>query len=355
MNRCRSTLNMPNRCRRHSLVSALALSVLLGLSGCASPLKTGETSDPAPTSQAQAPTLTTLYDSILIDTHRKTPISLPDLVKALKDSDVIFIGEFHGNHASHFLQAQLQARLFQQNPKQILSMEQFERDQQTILNRYLDNEIGEAHLINEAPAWENYAASYRPLVEFAKQHWLPVVAANAPVSIVRCIGRQGEAYLAKLDATERRSIADRPFADIPGYQETYQAWLSGARHLSGNRMHNSFLAQLSRDNTMAESIARALADHPDHQVIHLNGAFHSDYGLGTVAALKRLRPDLNITVISPIAVDNPQQPNYPQIELNKGDYLYLIQPQPEKYRSVPYRQKVMTRLFKQAKEKPCKE
>ncbi len=70
-------------------------------------------------------------------------MSLQTLVESLKDVDVVFIGEFHGNQASHLLEAQLQAKLYQQRPNQVVSLEQFNRDQQAILNRYLDGEIGE--------------------------------------------------------------------------------------------------------------------------------------------------------------------------------------------------------------------
>jgi len=49
-----------------------------------------------------------------------------------------------------------------------------------------------------------------------------------------------------------------------------------------------FDAQCVRDATMAESIARAL--DAGRFVLHINGGFHSDAGLGTVQRLLWLRP-----------------------------------------------------------------
>lgn len=308
-----------------------------------------------PTSQNKVlPGLQTAYDFTLFDSATQKPVPLDELTRRLKEADVVFIGEFHGNHASHLLQAQLQNRLYQQRPEQILSMEQFERHQQNMLDRYLDSAIGEAYLINETPAWENYAGSYRPLVEFAKRRFLPVIAANAPGDIVRCIGRQGRVYPGKLNKTERKQVAAHPFAAIPGYREKFASWFGETRHGDDNRMQNSYLAQLARDNTMAESIVHALQRYPGHQVIHLNGTFHSESGLGTVAALKRMEPQLNIKVISPVQAEDPENPLVASKDFLKGDYIYLLQPQPEKYRNAAYRKKVFQKMFKTADKKTCR-
>ena len=312
-----------------------------------------------PPSVSSLPAFKTLYDYRLIETETNQPITFSQMVEQLKPKDVIFIGEFHGNHASHLLEAQLQAALYQKHPNQILSLEQFNRDQQPILNRYLDNVIGEKTLIKEAPAWPNYAGSYRPLVEFAKQHFLPVIAANAPAQTVRCVGRLGKDYLDNLPPNERTLIAQAPFLTTPAYTEKFEQFLAekmGAAmpdtH-SNDRQSNRFLAQLLRDNTMAEAINQALKQSPGAQVLHMNGAFHSNEYLGTVAALKRLNPTLNIAVISPVRVMDPQAPAYQASDLALGDFIYLLQPQPEAYVQASKRQMAFKAMFKKAAQKPC--
>jgi len=327
-------------------MTALGLLSLISLQACSV--------NSVVTTQQPPITIQTAYDSILLNSQTQKPISVQQLATELNGIDVIFIGEFHGNHASHLLQAQLQTLLYQQHPNQVLSMEQFNRDQQPILNRYLDGEIGEAYLVNEAPAWDNYTASYRPLVEFAKQHFLPVIAANAPADTVRCIGRQGEAYLEKLTAEEASLIAEQPLEEVAGYRDFFMDFLSGSSRFDEDRANNSYLAQLSRDNTMAESILKAIKSNPGAQVIHTNGAFHSNNGLGTVGALKRLDPKLTIKVISPAHIDVNQPMQFSADTFETGDYIYLLQAQPEKYKSARYRQAAFKRMFKTADAKPCK-
>ena len=304
-------------------------------------------------SLSSSPKLATLYDVALYDGGTKQQVSLKQLANALSDADVVFVGEYHGNHASHWLQAQLQTALYAQRPQQILSMEQFSRDKQTELDQYLKGDIGEVALLAKANAWPNYKASYRPLVEFAKQHNLPVIAANAPADIVRCIGRQGESYLEKLKPQQRKLLADDVFRNDEAYQAAFQKVMhspSVPTKKDKPRLSNSYLAQLSRDNTMAESILKALEQQPKHQVVHMNGAFHSDNSLGTVALLKQRRPNLRVKVISPVRLEPDSKT---KITYAKGDYVYLLKSQPKQYANDAERNAAFKTMFSKAGRKVC--
>ncbi len=329
-----------------TLLSTIILLQLPLLAGCQTLLE-----QPSPPNQVA---LKTAYDYQLYNQNWQ-PTSLTQITQELATADVIFVGEFHGNHASHLLETQLLSELYQQNKNVILSMEMFNRDQQETLNEYIDGFIGEQTLINDAPAWPNYKASYRPSVEFAKQHFLPIIAANASGDLVRCIGSQGEAYLDKLDNTEQQWIAQQPFAEIDGYEEKFFGFMQRANHSSSSdRARNTYLAQLTRDNTMAESILNAMQANPGYKVIHLNGTFHSENHLGTVGALKRMAPELNIKVITPIYADELAQA---QSNPNRSDdYFYVLNPQPIEFIKSENRRKAHQRMFENSrkKAKACK-
>ncbi|NIB39878.1 ChaN family lipoprotein [Pseudomaricurvus alkylphenolicus] len=296
--------------------------------------------------------LATAYDYQLLDQQYR-PLSLAELSNSLQTADVIFIGEYHGNQASHLLQMRLFAARHQSNESgqrtTVLSMEMFSRDQQPIVDRYLRNEVGERYLIKEAPAWDNYRGSYRPLVDYAKRNKLPVIAANAAGDIVRCIGRTGEAYMEALGQEERGYVALQPFAEIPGYEDKFLGHMSGAKHMPSSHLRNSYLAQATRDNTMAESIAQALDQHPGSQVVHLNGSFHSEERLGTVAALQRLKPELNIRVITPVHVE--EFPGEAADTEPVEDFTYLINSQPAEFVDPEYKKRSRRAMFAKAREK----
>jgi uncharacterized iron-regulated protein len=65
-------------------------------------------------------------------------------------------------------------------------------------------------------------------------------------------------------------------------------------------------AQCAKDETMAESIAQQLSSTRGRGVVmHVNGAFHSDYRQGTAERVRRRVPDARMLVITAVPVENP--------------------------------------------------
>ena len=297
------------------------------------------------------------YQAHIVDPRTGDALSVAQLASELANTDIVVIGEHHGHHASHLLQAQLQQALLRQTPEQVLSMEQFNLDHQQALDDYLAGRTGETEMLEDSQAWDNYRGSYRPLVEFARQNSVPVIAANAPADVVRCLGRKGPDYLDSLAPSLRAELPDSPFLDTPAYKAKFAEAIRGS-HGTGDealseRMMNSYRAQLLRDNTMADRILQARAAHPGHQVIHLTGTFHSEERLGTVAVLEKRAPELTIAVISPIFW--PENAATPPLEGNRdqGDYLYFIQPLPDEFKDTDRERKAMQERFSRSKPADC--
>lgn len=320
------------------------LIILLALTGCAGS---------APMSAPPA----TQYAFQLADASTGEPQSLSAVVHQLRDTDVVVVGEFHGHHGAHLLQSRLQAALYAQNPRQVLTMEQFDLSHQTALNRYLEGKTGESELIEDARAWDNYRASYRPLIEFAKARHLPVIAANAPSDVVRCVGRKGPDYLQSLPEARRNQLPTAPFTDTPAYQEKFMNAIAGS-HGSGDadmskRLHNTYQAQLLRDNTMASRILAGLERYPEHQILHLTGTFHSEGRLGTVALLLQRAPATSVAVVTPVFW--PEGENRPALDdwQGKGDFVYFIQPLPTEFRDPERARSAMAERFSRPSPEGC--
>jgi hypothetical protein len=82
---------------------------------------------------------------------------------------------------------------------------------------------------------------------------------------------------------------------------------------------------------MAESIARALQQHPGYKVFHLTGNFHAEGFLGTVERLRMLDPKLKLAVIEPVEVEDPAAPAFATASLREGTVLQLIYPNPDSF------------------------
>ncbi|MCL7943237.1 ChaN family lipoprotein [Marinobacter sp. ATCH36] len=325
--------------------NTLTMLACLLFTGCASLPESN--SNPVPP-QSQ-------YDSIIADSNGRL-LSINQLADELAPADVVVIGEYHGHHGAHLLQSLVQSALYQQRSQQILSMEQFTLTDQPELDDYLAGQSGEEELIADANAWPNYKASYRPLIEFSKHRNIPVIAANAPADVVRCIGRAGEAYLDTLSTGQRQQLPDAPFTDTDAYRKKFFDTLGGGHGQTDNskRLENSYKAQLLRDNTMADQVIRALAENPDHQVIHLTGTFHSEDRLGMVAVLEKKRPDLDVVVVSPVFWRSGDNLNsLLETHRGKGDFLYFLQPLPEEYLDSERHRDAIMEQFRNAAEISC--
>ncbi|EPI8561415.1 ChaN family lipoprotein [Vibrio fluvialis] len=246
---------------------------------------------------AATPQVPTYYDYQLAS-PKGNSLTLSQFAQDIRNADVILIGEWHTHAGIHRFQTELLQELSKSKRPVALSMEQFSRPDQALVDAYLRGEIGEQYLIQQTSAWPNYESDYRPLVELAKQQKIAVIAANAPKSVVRCIGRYGAAYLEQLTPDERLQVA----AQINTQDSVYkQQFMASMHHGTPQQTENQFAAQITWDETMAESIVNYLTKHPGARVMHIAGLFHTQNGLGTAASILRRNPSLNIVVVTPVS------------------------------------------------------
>ncbi|MBX7198013.1 MAG: ChaN family lipoprotein [Rhodospirillaceae bacterium] len=234
-------------------------------------------------------------------------LALGQAADLLAGYDVVFLGEVHRHVGNQRAQMDLFREIHKRAPNVALSMEQFERDVQSVLDDYLAGKTGEVSLAEKGRAWQSYGTTYRPLVEYAKEHHLPVIAANAPEQVIRCVGREGLGFLTSMSPAARGWAAAEVHAGEGKYRDKFMGFAMGDAGHGGGKKGDApsaqairgFEAQATRDDTMAESIFLHLQKNPGRKVVHLTGSFHSDDFLGTVERLQMRDPKLKIAVVSP--------------------------------------------------------
>ena len=237
----------------------------------------------------------TLYHYQLKATQGEA-LTLEQALARVADADIVLVGELHTHPAVHLLQARMLAGLAADGRPLVLSMEQFSRADQPVLDAYLAGRIGEAALIRDGNAWPNYQSDYRPLVEFAKAHHLPVIAANAPKPLVSCVGQEGPAWLEQLPASRRSQLARTLTLGDDPYRQKFMASM---HHGDADSNARRFAAQTSWDDTMAESMVDYLAKHPGQQIMHIAGNFHVEGGLGLASRIASRNPALKVALVVP--------------------------------------------------------
>lgn len=287
----------------------------------------------------QPETVSTYYDYQFASPQGEA-LSLNALPQELLDANVVLIGEWHTHSAIHRFQTDFLKARQNADSNIALSMEQFTREHQDTLNQYLNGEIGEQVLISKAAAWPNYESDYRALVEFAKANDLDVIAANAPKPFVQCIGRKGLPYLDQLSSEQRDWVATEVNIGDSPYKEKFMASM---HHGTPEQTEKQFAAQVTWDETMAESIVDYLATNPGKQVIHVAGKFHTEGGLGTAASISRRNPDLKVAIITPVEA----------LSSDSSDYQLQVLSPPVRFVQKENRMKAYKHLSKRSSDLQC--
>ena len=247
------------------------------------------------------------------------------MVATLSKADVVLVGEQHDDPNTHRLERALLDGLARRRGDIILSLEMFERDVQPRLNQFHRGALPESEFLASSRPWPRYATDYKPLVDLAVERKWPIVAANIPRPIASQISKGGLDVLRNMGESELEWVAhdwDCPTGDE--YYRRFKDVMGG--HTGVEEMDRFYAAQCLKDETMAESITKAwsaaLKTNPGTRplVVHYNGSFHSDYGLGTAARVKSRLPDLKTVVVTMIPVANLD--NIPTADhKSRGDYL----------------------------------
>ncbi len=306
---------------RHSTTVATLL-VSLGLTGCA-----GNRTMPA---TAAVPVST---QRVVASATGQT-IPFAQLADAASKADVVFFGEQHDDDETHRAELALLAAIGERRGKVVLSLEMFERDVQPVLDAYLAGSMSEVDFRAQSRPWPNYEADYRPLVELAKAKRWPVVAANVPRRLASTVSRRGLPAVDSLPGVDRGYVARDLQCPKDKYYENFVAVMSGGHGGAGGAtppapsgarsMTDLFYeSQCVKDETMAESIvaAREKAGN-DAIIVHFNGAFHSDFGLGTAARVSRRIPAGKTVVVSAVPTPDPLKAKAAEF-LDRGQFIIL--------------------------------
>jgi len=197
-------------------------------------------------------------------------------------ADVVYLGETHDRAADHLAQLQIIEALHGERPDMAIALEMFQRPFQPVIDRYLAGEISEADLIEQTEyeqrwgfPWEFYA----PMLRFAREQGIPVLALNAPSEVTRQVARDG---LNSLSGDDLRYIPPLTAIDTSNvaYQDFVRAAFEGHGSHGNFNFENFFAAQVVWDETMAEAIATFKQSSPDTLVVVLAGSGHVMYGYG---------------------------------------------------------------------------
>ena len=188
-------------------------------------------------------------------------ISDGDLASALRAARYRLIGEIHDNPDHHAIQLELLRQLADSGLKPIVAFEQFDRDHDAALQERLaggnatPDDVASAVSFNHAGWTWNF---YRPLVEVALRHGMPLKAANLPTAAARSVVKEGVAALGPGRAT---ALGLESVWSTERERSLQEIIFDGhCRALPERLLPGMALAQRARDATLAEALLGAGAD-----------------------------------------------------------------------------------------------
>ncbi len=271
--------------------------------------------------------------------------NLEALIPRLADRRVVFVGEAHDRYEDHLNQLAIIRGLHQRGADLAIGMEMFQQPFQAALDAYIAGEIDEDEMLRRTDYFERWRFDYRlyrPILRFAREQGIPVIALNLEREITTKVGDGG---LEALSAEERARIPAVIDRDDPAYRARVKAVFdlhprrgkepseskappegkaqagekdqaqsqaqsktqaqsqiqtqaqaqpqpqSQPQNQDDDQAFERFLSvQLLWDEGMAERAARYLQDHPGKQMVILAGSGHLEYGQGIPQRLQRRLP-----------------------------------------------------------------
>jgi uncharacterized iron-regulated protein len=202
------------------------------------------------------------------------------IVTQLHGKRVVYVGEIHDRYSHHLAQLEVIQNLHRGNPSLAIGMEMFQRPAQTHLDQFVSGEISEREMLLATEwhkRWKYDYRLYRPILQFAREKGIPLVALNVSEELRQRVSDVG---ISGLEAGEREQVP----AEIDYSDKMYEARLQEVFERHGSSMGREFErfveVQLLWDETMAESAARYLEQNPERQLVVLAGGGHLMYGSG---------------------------------------------------------------------------
>lgn len=211
---------------------------------------------------------------------------LAQMIDKIDSARVILVGETHTRYDHHLVQLEILKLLYQKSTKLAIGVEWFQRPFQKYLDAYIAGEISEQEMLRQTgyfQRWRYDYRLYRPIIRYAREHKIPLIALNASKELSDALGKSGfddlpaefKAQLPKSYDWSDKAYEKRlrsVFDEHPEYSSEFDTFLRG---------------QLTWDESMAERAAEYLQDNPETRMLVLAGSGHIAYGSGIPNRIKR--------------------------------------------------------------------
>ena len=223
-------------------------------------------------------------------------ITLDQVVDAIADKRVIYIGEIHNRYEHHLVQLYIIEALHKRGINLAIGMEMFERQQQHALDDYIAGTIDERTFLKQSryfEVWNIDYTLYKDIIDFAKNNRIPIIGLNIDRKIISKVSKEG---ISSLSDEEKQKLP----LQIDLSDQKYKKWLEKVfeQHNGSGKLDNFYQAQVLWDESMAESANNFINNNPNRTIVILAGGGHIAYESGIPSRLYRRNKMPYATVVN---------------------------------------------------------
>ena len=238
-------------------------------------------------------------------------INLADVVNRNIHARVFLVGEMHTRYDHHLVQLEMLKALHRQFPNLAIGVEWFQQPYQQHLDDYINGVITEAqmlHLTGYYNRWRYDYRLYRPILEFARQNNIQVLALNASSELSE-----------QLKSHDLKDLPANLKVQLPGtYDRSDKEYEERLRQVF--KMHPEYpgsfeefvLGQLTWDEAMSYRAAQFLLENPEHRLVVFAGSGHIEFGSGIP---NRITRHIDVETVSMLPSDD-----FTNLDNNRADY-----------------------------------
>ena len=210
--------------------------------------------------------------------------TLNDVINSVSNKKVIYTGEQHDQFAHHNIQLQVIKGLYSRNKRLAIGMEMFQRPFQGVLDDYTAGRISENEFLKKSEYFKRWAYDYnlyKPILDFAREEKIPLVALNIRREIVAKVSKSG---LDSLSDEEKKEIPQQMDFSDNEYRDRLMKVFKMHQNSKDRNFDFFYQSQILWDESMAQSIDEFFKKNQDFQqngqFVVIAGGGHIQYGSG---------------------------------------------------------------------------
>ncbi|HVR96362.1 MAG TPA: ChaN family lipoprotein [Thermoanaerobaculia bacterium] len=258
-----------------------------------------------------------------------------EMTARLAGARLVLVGESHADIDFHKAQLRVIQELRKAGRQVLIGLEMYPYPEQPFLDQWTRGFLTEEGFVQLSRWYTNWGYHwdyYRDIFLFAREHGIPMFAANAPRAVVTAVRQKG---FESLTAEEAAHLPRQVDTASDEHRALFRAYFGADDPLHGGmsaeQLEGMFAAQATWDAAMAHNALRALERHggPGAVMVVLAGTGHVVYGLGIQRQALAQDPALQgkVATVVPVPVRDEDGDPVAAVQASYADFVWGLPPQ----------------------------